>query len=206
MLYWDKNVHVPTLPAVEEDKIRAIVAQIRSSRLKAAYPETLANLLRLCYECALRAGELTGLSVGDVFIYKGAAVKDSLRVANRHIDLTAEAKATIMAQVSHLRKKHSLEATKPLFPDKSGKVYDPRLLRYHLRKACPNRTLRFRIGEIRQAGICKFYENIKAPEMSPTSCLLRTAEFAGIRVKRTNLYPIVKRLKNYLYDIIIDYD
>ena len=192
-MYWNKDTYLTTYPAVN---VHAIVAQIRSSRLKVAYPETLANLVRLCYECALRAGELTGLSVGDAFIYRRAAVKDSLRLANRDIELSAEAKATIMEQVSHLRKKHVLEASKPLFPDKNGKVYDLRLLRYHLLKACPSRTLRFRIGEIRQAGICKFYENVKASGFYPTTCLLRTAEFAGIRVWRTNLHPIVKRLIN----------
>jgi len=189
MYAWNKDSYLRTNPAADEAEIRRIVAQLRSSHLN---PVTLANLVELGYECCLQSGELIGLSVGDAFLYRSWTVRDNMRVSERVIDLSNEAKRIVQCQVNCLKTNHfSLKGSSPLFADRKGKKYHQRVLRDQLKESCSGGFVR--LGLIRQSGICRYYEALKSTGVSPRPCLNRTAEFAGMSVKQS-LFPIVKKI------------
>lgn len=196
MIFDFKNDYLNSSPAVPLTAISELVQDLRSSRQPVAHGVNLANLIRLCFECALKSNELVGLSVGDVFS-KGNP-REMMRLGKtRKVNLSGNARPVVEEQISHLRDKgFKLYSSSPLFPDKKKKPYISRILRNDLKPFFLKQKTPMSLEKIRQSAICHYYEMLKLSGSRPLDCLSATAKFANIQIRNEDYRPIINKLWN----------
>jgi hypothetical protein len=166
----------------------------------------LANLVRACFELALKKGELIDLSIEDVA--KGGVVRDIIRIGDDKLNLSElpHAKQILQKHIDYLKKNgYPRYAMKPLFPTRKKTRYNERTLDNHLKTAQdPNTEYDISIEKIRQAGVSRYYEKLRDQGISPRDCLNKTAEFARISQRQAkdlligNIQPTGKKTSLFL--------
>jgi hypothetical protein len=82
----------------------------------------------------------------------------------------------LQAHLKYIRDRGYIrDRTSPVFPQKGGNKYEHRKLQYHLKKYLASRV---GLEKIRQAGICRYYNELVPEGKIPRECLKRTSEFA----------------------------
>ena len=144
----------------------------------------LSNLAWTCYECALRKGELIKMSIGDVA--SKAVVGNKMRIdggdkKDKLLALSGFAKQLLQNHLKHLKDSgYKMYPMSPLFPTKRKTRYPERSLQNHWKKICDACGTEISLEEVRQGGICNYYDSLKANRLSPRDCLKNTAEYARI--------------------------
>jgi hypothetical protein len=167
-----------SLPTHKE--IISAIAKIRKVKEPNIDGAVLSNLVRICYECALKKSDLINLTVGDVS--KKGKVGEEIRVPGSENPRrpTARGKYVIQQHIDDLKDAgYRLYSSYPLFPTKKTKrKYNGRTLDYHLNKALDGN--RINLEEIRQAGIHAFYNSLRSQGISDIEGIKLASNFAGI--------------------------
>jgi len=175
--------YIETRPPVSRADIEDLLTKVESVKTQAIDGAVLSNLVRACFDCALKKGKLIELSVGDVA--KGGSVGDVMRVDGSEVSLSDQAnqvKQRFQNHIDYLKKSgYRLYPTSPLFPTRKKTGYTERQLQNHLAKCS---TADITLEQVRQAGICSYYENLKQEGLSPIECLKRTEDFARVEDRR----------------------
>jgi len=141
----------------------------------------ISNALRLVYYCGLSKDEVFGLKIKDVK-GSGGEIFDQIEIQGARIPIT-NVKDIIQSNFNHLReRRYSHAQNAPLFPKKNGSPYNDEIYK-HLYKVEFKLEDEFRgygigIENIKRAGICNYYEELKSEEKHPDLCLLETAIYA----------------------------
>jgi integrase len=126
--------YIETRPPLSEPDIKNLITTIESVKTPTIDGVVLSNLVRVCYECALRKRELIGLSIKDVA--KKGSVGDIMKVGEDKAMLSNDAKQILQNHIDYLKRNgYRLYPTYPLFPTKKNERYNGRLLDNHLKKA-----------------------------------------------------------------------
>ena len=128
--------YIKTRAPVSEQDIENLITTIESVKTPTIDGVVLSNLVRVCYECALRKRELIGLSIKDVA--KKGSVGDFMKVGEdeKKVKLSSDAKQILQNHIDYLKRNgYRLYPTYPLFPTKKNERYNGRLLDNHLKKA-----------------------------------------------------------------------
>jgi hypothetical protein len=182
--------YIQTQPPVSAANLMSLIGSINPASANAFDGVVLSNLIRVCYECALKTGELVRLSIGDV-AQKGV-VGNVMRVDDVDVPLSTIAKQILQNHMHHLKMSgYKMYPTSPLFPTKIKSRYYERRLNAHFKKIT---IAEITLEQVRQAGVCDFYENLKVNQLSPAECLRKTAEFARISAKHTE-FLLVGRIQ-----------
>lgn len=172
--------YINTNPEQTEQSILELIQIVRQDSNRAIDGGMLANLLELCHMYGLTKEELMNLKIGDVK-YRGK-VRDHIRLGREFNPPIKETNAErlIERHYSYLKAKgYSRRLNSPLFPMKSNEFYDPSNLQKHLEKFYRPFWGRKCLSSIRQATICRHYDDMKNRGLGPEACLGRTAIFAG---------------------------
>lgn len=168
--------HIKTRPPFTKSEIEGFISRLESVKTQVIDGVVLSNIVRACYECALKNEDLIGLSVGDVA--KAGKINDSMSIDNKPTALTDRAKTILQNHIDYLKNNgYQMYPSKPLFPTKHKKRYYYRLLDNHLKN---DAIIGEKIGleKVRQAGICNYYEQMKQKGFSVSQCLEETKIFA----------------------------
>lgn len=126
--------YIETRPPVSESDIENLITAIESVKTSTIDGAVLSNLVRVCYECALRKRELIGMSIGDVA--KKGLVDDFMKIGEKETRLSNDAKQILQNHIDYLKRNgYRLYPSFPLFPTKKHKRYNDRLLENHIKKA-----------------------------------------------------------------------
>ena len=175
--------YIKTRPPVEEAEIKDLIDKLATVRTKTIDGVVLSNIVRACYECGLKSGELIDLSIGDVS--KGGKINDSMLIDGTSVPLTSQARKVLQDHLDHLRANgYKMYSRNPLFPTKKGGRYYQKLLDGHLKKGAVAR-LDIILDKIRQAGICRYYDQMRDEGFSAQECLEKAHEFAHNKRYRT---------------------
>jgi hypothetical protein len=143
----------------------------------------LSNLLKFCFYFGLKKSELLDLEVGHILDDR-REISSTLKVAgkkSRDISITAETVGIVEDQINYLRESRYRRGPRaPLFPSKNNQQYSARRLQRDLSKYFDGPREEMSLEKIRQAGACRFYDNLKLANERPTTCLTKTAEFLGV--------------------------
>lgn len=188
-----------TRPPVTAVVIEDLIARLESMKTRTIDGVVLSNLVRVCYECALKKNQLIKLSVKDVA--KGGVVGNIMQIDGSGVSVSQHAKQVIQDHINYLKKNgYRMYPTYPLFPEKDKKRYKPKNLDNHLKKAQSveiesssvqsakplkedNEFADTPIGleQIRQAGVCRYYDNLNKKVLSLEECIEKTRIFARIK-------------------------
>jgi len=172
--------YISTNPEQTEQSILELIQIVKQGGTRAIDGEVLANLLELCHMYGLTKEELMNLKIGDVK-YRGK-VRNNIRLGREFNPPIKETNAErlIERHYSYLKAKgYSRRLNFPLFPMKSNEFYDPSNLQKHLEKFYRPFWGRKCLSSIRQAAICRHYDDLKNQGLRPKICLGSTAIFAG---------------------------
>ncbi len=128
--------YIETRPPLTAAEIEEFITRLESVKTNAIDGVVLSNLVRACFELALKKKELIDLSIGDVA--KGGVVSDIIRVGDYELNLLElpQAKKMLQGHIDYLKKKgYQLYSNKPLFPTKKKVRYSEKNLDNHLNKA-----------------------------------------------------------------------
>ena len=128
--------YIKTYPPVPEADIENLFTTIEPVKTPTIDGVVLSNLVRVCYECTLKTGELIGMSIQDVA--KKGSVGDFMKVGEdeKKVKLSSDAKQILQNHIDYLKRNgYRLYPTSPLFPTKKNIRYHGRLLDNHLKKA-----------------------------------------------------------------------
>jgi hypothetical protein len=198
-----------TRPPLSKAMIDTLTGKLERAKISKIDRVVLANLIRTCYELGLKRRQLIDLSIGDVaergIVGKYIQVSGSQTVgseAREKMGKPLEKGAWRMIQI-HLNylkeKRYRRYRTSPLFPTREKVRFTESTLAKHLEKALKainetedrnaaagygngnNFNADILLDKIRQAGICAYYDRLRAQGLSPSQCLKQTKEFAGIK-------------------------
>jgi hypothetical protein len=126
--------YIQTRPPVPEPDIENLITTIGSVKTHTIDGVVLSNLVRVCNECAIKTGELIGMSIEDVA--KKGLVGDFMKVGEIKARLSSDVKQVLQNHIDYLKRNgYRMYPSSPLFPTKKNKRYNGRLLDNHLKKA-----------------------------------------------------------------------
>lgn len=179
----DRMSYIKTRPPVGHAETENFIDKLRTVQTRTIDGVVVSNLVRACYECGLKSGELINLTIGDVS--KGAKVNDSMLIDGTPVPLTSRAQKVLQDHLDHLKANgYKMYSFNPLSPTKKGHQYSQKSLDNHLKKgavAGQNITL----DKIRQAGICRHYDQMRKEGFSAQECLNRAKVFARLKSYRS---------------------
>jgi hypothetical protein len=165
----------------------------------------LANLIRVCFECALKRNELIDLTIEDVS--EGGVIKDIVKVGDKDYKITDTARDILQYHLHLLKtKNYKLYPSWPLFPSKKGNKYSEKNLTNHLNKYFKSEPHEISLEIIRQAGICNHYFKnkkimINEDNLKNTKDFVRAKSFRHVKdILRGEIQPAGKKP-----DKLIDY-
>jgi len=177
--------HLKTKSPLTKGQTQALFNNVAQAKTANIDGVVLSNLLKLCYLCGLRKGELIGLSIKDVT--QKLVVKDTINIDGREVILSSEAKTLLQRHIKYLKANgYRLYSSRPLFPTRKKEPYKERTLQNHLEKyfsAISDEKIG--LEKIRKAAICHFYDDLKKAGERPQACLEKTADFARISLRST---------------------
>lgn len=169
------------------DQIDKLVLKIGTEKSIVMDGSVLANLIRICFECAFKRNELIDLTIEDVS--EGKVIKDIIRVGDQNYKITDSAKIILQEHLCLLKlRNYKLYASRPLFPSKKGHKYSEKNLANHLKKYFDKEPNEISLENIRQAGICNYYSEVRK-RMTEEESLKCSLKFA-----RTKSFRHIKRL------------
>jgi hypothetical protein len=164
--------------------LAALATRMRSVSSTSFDGVVLSNLAWTCYECALRKSELINMSIGDVASKAVVGVRmriDGGDKKDKLLPLSNSAKQVLQDHMQHLEQSgYKRYPSSPLFPTKRKTRYPERSLQNHWKNICDACGTEISLEEVRQGGICSYYDFLKANGLSPRDCLKNTAEYARI--------------------------
>ena len=126
--------YIQTRPQVGPADIDDLIARLESVKTEVIDEVVLSNLVRVCYECALKKSGLIDLSIEDVA--KGGIVRDILRIGDSELKLSGQARKMLQSHIDYLKLSgYRLYPSKPLFPTRKKTRYTEKTLGNHLKKA-----------------------------------------------------------------------
>jgi len=188
---------IETRPPVTQTEIEDLIAGLESAKSKNFDGFILSNLVRTCHECALKKAELIKLSIMDVA--SGGKIRDFMEVGDSVIKLSGQAKKFLQAHIDYLKiKEYKVNPKSPFFPIIKDRRYTAKTLDNHLKeaqnaeskpdgpstKASDTEKTDITLEQIRQAGICSHYENLKSQGLPRRDCLKETVEFARVSYRQ----------------------
>lgn len=186
-----------------KDQIDKLVLKLETEKSLVMDGFVLANLIRICFECALKRNELIDLTIEDVS--EGGVIKDIIRVGDKEYKITNSAKYVLQNHLNLLKSRHyELYQFRPLFPSKIGYKYSERNLANHLKKYFENEPKEISLEIIRQAGICNHYfENkkimINEDNLKNTKEFVRTKSLRHVKdILRGEIQPAGKKPDKFI--------
>ncbi len=159
----------------------SVVEQVKTAKIDGV---VLSNLLKLCYFCGLRKGELIGLSIRNVS--QKRIVKDKITIDGHEVVLVLHAKKLLERHIKYLKENgYRLYSSRPLFPTRDKEPYKERTLQNHLKKIFNDMPDTISLEQIRKAAVCHFYDDLKRAAERPQACLEKTSDFARISLRAT---------------------
>jgi integrase len=128
--------YINTRPPVSDTEIAALLKKIESVKTPIIDGIVLSNLIRTCYECGLKKGELIDLSITDVA--KGGVVDDVIWIGDSEIQLSEQpqTKKILQSHIDYLKKNgYRSYPTNPLFPTRKKRRYIAKTLDNHMKEA-----------------------------------------------------------------------
>lgn len=185
---------IKTKSPVSKEQIDALVSKLQTKKSAVADGLVLANLIRVCFECALKRNELIDLRIEDVS--DGGVIKNVIRVGDKEYKITNSAKNILQSHLHLLKSRHyQLYQFRPLFPSKRGHKYSEKNLVNHLKKYFESEINNLTLENIRQAGICHYYDFVSQNKMkTDDECLEYTKDFSR--------FESLRHTKNVLEDKI----
>jgi len=176
---------INTKPPISYSAVDQLIQHIEASTEKFSDGVVLATALKFTYCLGLKKKEVLCLRVGHVFDPSFSPL-NAIRLFSGQIVISIPNSftPTILNYLPHLQNLYGtgLSLNTPLFPGRNGNQYDDTNFSRHLDYFKKSLNLRANLEKIRQAGICKFYDDLKATQattgMSSYSALSRTAAFA----------------------------
>jgi hypothetical protein len=180
---WSKEMTIRTRPPIAVDEFHDLVSKIKNGNSRHIDGKILSCLIELAFHCALKKKELINLRIGDVVDNDGQ-IRDGIERTKGRVHLSDNAKRVIQETLVHLAKVESYrtDLDSPLFPDKDGGKYSNRKLSRHIERYVGKHS-ESTLEKIRQAGICRFYESLKA-QLTADQKLKATEEFADLFEKQ----------------------
>jgi len=171
---------------ITKGQIKALfmdVEQVKTAKAKID-GVVLSNLLKLCYFCGLRKGELIGLTIRNVSHKR--IVKDTITIDGHEVVLALHAKKLLERHIKYLKENgYRLYSSRPLFPTRGNEPYKEKTLQNHLEKIFNDMPDKINLEHIRKAAVCHFYDNLKRAGERPQACLEKTSDFARILLRST---------------------
>lgn len=138
----------------------------------------LAAIVQLVYHCGLKAAEVLNLRIRDVLDGHGKLL-EGIRIGSARIPISDSAQEILQAHMNYLAENHfKTDRTSPLFPQRIGQAYSARQLLYHLKPFLSVLPGRIGLEKIRQAGICRYYDELISQGASPEHALKTVSEFS----------------------------
>ena len=194
---------IKTKSPVSKNQIDALISKLEAAKSVVVDGPVLANLIRVCFECALKRNELIDLRIEDVF--ENGVIKDLIRVGDKEYKITNSAKYVLQNHLNLLKRRHyKLYQFKPLFPSKKGYKYSERNLANHLKKYFENEPKEISLESIRQAGICNHYDENKKimtneDSLKDTSNFTRTKSLRHIKdILKGEIQPAGKKPDKFI--------
>ena len=123
--------YIQTRPPVSAADIEGLIARLESVNTSSIDGIVLSNLVRACFELALKKRELIDLSIGDVA--KAGVFGNVMQVGGSGVRVSQQAKQVLQSHIDYLKKSgYLMSANSPLFPTRNKKRYTPRTLDNHL--------------------------------------------------------------------------
>ena len=176
------NHYLTTQPPISSFILNLKIEQMEKNQTPSVDGIILSNLLKLCNICALRKNELIDLRIKDVLDDR-KDIRDRIKVRGaKKVLVEPEAANLIEDHLAYLKhKRYRTSRLSPFFPDRKGEKYSPRKLQYDLDRFLKDDVHeKITLEKVRQAGICKFYDEQKAISVPAIVCLKETADFARV--------------------------
>ena len=126
--------YIETRPPVSEADIEDLIARLESVKTSNVDGVVLSNLVRACFELALKKSELIGLLVGNVA--KEGVVGNAMQIGGTEVSLPSQAMQVLQDHIDYLKKNgYRMHPTKPLFPTRKKVRYSAKTLDNHLKEA-----------------------------------------------------------------------
>jgi site-specific recombinase XerD len=126
--------YIEMRPPVSEADIEDLIARLDSVKTSNIDGAVLSNLVRACFELALKKSELIDLSVGDVA--KAGGVGNAMQIGGTEVSLPSQAMQVLQDHIDYLKKNgYRMHPTKPLFPTRKKVRYSAKTLDNHLKEA-----------------------------------------------------------------------
>jgi len=179
--------YIQTRPPMTQTEREDLIARVESAKSKNFDGFILSNLVRTSHACALKKAELIKLSIMDVA--SGGKVREFMEVGDSVIGLSGQAKKFLQGHIDYLKTmKYKMEPQSPLFPTTKGRRYTAKTLDNHLKgaqnpveqskKASDSDKTHIELEQIRQAGICNYYDKLRQKGYSASQCIDETKIFA----------------------------
>jgi hypothetical protein len=191
-------------PPISYRQISNLISEIEPFDSREIDGKILAFAIKLAYTCGLRSSEMVSLKISDV--YRKANALNSIEVLSVHVDgrlyevrFTGTVKQIVEGHIDYLRStrdehienlrlfRYETFPYSPLLPRKSGVPYDDKTLRRHFRSVAGNDEIwKLTFENIRQSGICKRYDELKASgNYTDSDVLEMTTAFARVTKNQT---------------------
>jgi integrase len=175
-----------TQPPISPADFQKLVDSIDNHKIAKFDVKVIGTIIKMAYYTGLKREELTGLKCGDV-LQKGKKkiISNSVKTNKRQANINDDTQKMLKEYLDHL-KNNGLKTNKssPLFPNIEGDDYDPRRLSSHINKFTkPFRRRHLGLDRIRQAGICKYYDDLIGKGINADEALEKTASFAGCTIR-----------------------
>jgi hypothetical protein len=182
---------IKTRPPVTQAEIEDLITRLESVKSKNFDGFILSNLVRTCHECALKKAELIKLSIMDVA--SGSKIRDFMEVGDSVVKLSGQAKEFLQAHIDYLKNmRYKVKPQSPFSPTIKDRRYTAKTLDNHLKeaqnaeskpdgpstKASDTVETHITLEQIRQAGICNYYDKMRQKGFSASQCLEETKIFA----------------------------
>ena len=182
MKYDDDDEYINTRAPYSKNEIDALFNLVENYKKFCIDGKVLATLMKLAYFCALKKGELIGLNIKDIRDGSGKIVGE-VEIEGKKFKFDSNTKGVLVEHLKHLKDNaYKKTLNSPVFPSKNRKRYCERKLNRHLERIWFNNIKdlksRIHLREVRQAGICHFYESLKPKGLRPLQCVEETKKFA----------------------------
>ncbi len=186
---------IETRPPIAYADVDHLIEAIEGSSVSFIDGVVLATALKFAYWLGLKKAEILPLRVENICDQNGS-ILNALRIAHPSGQITIpipnDFKPVIVDYLLHLQEISGGSGISPtdwLFPDQNGKPYDDSSFSRHLSDFAKGLNIKVNLEKVRQAGVCKFYDDLKANQettsMSAYGALSRTADFARRKIRHT---------------------
>ncbi len=190
-----QTIHVQ--PRLSETDFFNLVNRVEHFNTPFIDGKVLSAIIKATFYCGLKKTEILSLNISDI-VDKNGVIRQNIY---NEIPISDQSRTIFQDHLEYLKfKSYRRINSAPLFPNRKKERYCSRQLQYHLKKCMKDVGLE----TIRQSGICRFYEQMKAERRYDVECLQKTVQFARctqrhvLGILKNKITPAGKKTQMFL--------